>query len=281
MFNSTSGNVSRGGISSIMKNTSNNSNNNSNSNSNSNIPNTSGAGGSKSKNIRLMLNNELLNIGEAGGTGIVAAHARRIAQLQHSKGRSFRDDDAATTDENVYYVNADDLDATTSRAAGSYRDRVYRRDTNFNNDEEGEYDYGGGNGGGENEEADDAYDRCVDGGSKLLFPGYVPVAFKYWDQASRPRYWCLRMITSPWFERVSMLVILFNCITLGMYQPCNDQPCLTTRCILLNYVDHLIHVFFVVEMTVKIVAMGFYGKETYLAESWNRLDFFIVVAGFV
>lgn len=29
-----------------------------------------------------------------------------------------------------------------------------------------------------------------------------------------------------------------------------------------------------------MVAMGIYGKNTYLADSWNRLDFFIVFAGF-
>lgn len=115
---------------------------------------------------------------------------------------------------------------------------------------------------------------------KLLFPGYVPVAFKYFDQSRQPRYICLRMITSPWFERASMLVILFNCITLGMYQPCSDTPkCSSTRCILLNYIDHMIHFFFLIEMCIKIMAMGLYGKHTYLAESWNRLDFFIVIAG--
>ncbi|XP_047738832.1 voltage-dependent T-type calcium channel subunit alpha-1G [Hyalella azteca] len=34
-------------------------------------------------------------------------------------------------------------------------------------------------------------------------------------------------------------------------------------------------------MLIKVMAMGFHGKGTYLAESWNRLDFFIVVAGAV
>lgn len=33
------------------------------------------------------------------------------------------------------------------------------------------------------------------------------------------------------------------------------------------------------EMTIKMIAMGIYGKNTYLADSWNRLDFFIVLAG--
>lgn len=37
-----------------------------------------------------------------------------------------------------------------------------------------------------------------------------------------------------WFERVSMMVILLNCITLGMYQPCVDDQCVTNRCKILQ-----------------------------------------------
>lgn len=37
-------------------------------------------------------------------------------------------------------------------------------------------------------------------------------------------------IVCTWFERVSILVILLNCITLGMYQPCVDDECVTNRC---------------------------------------------------
>lgn len=43
--------------------------------------------------------------------------------------------------------------------------------------------------------------------------------------------------------------------------------------------DDIIFAFFSLEMTIKMVAMGIYGKGTYLADSWNRLDFFIVIAG--
>ena len=124
------------------------------------------------------------------------------------------------------------------------------------------------------EEVDDEEDQ-------VLFTGYVPIALRYFTQQSKPRYWCLKMITSPWFERISMLIIIINCITLGMYQPCNDNPCTSTRCRILTQIDNLIFIFFAVEMVIKILAMGFYGKDTYLADSWNRLDFFIVLAGLV
>ena len=33
---------------------------------------------------------------------------------------------------------------------------------------------------------------------ELLFPGFVPVAFKYLDQTSKPRYYCLKLITWPY-----------------------------------------------------------------------------------
>ncbi|XP_052125368.1 voltage-dependent T-type calcium channel subunit alpha-1G-like isoform X2 [Frankliniella occidentalis] len=82
-----------------------------------------------------------------------------------------------------------------------------------------------------------------------------------------------------WFERVSMLVILLNCITLGMYQPCVDEECQGNRCRILQLFDDLIFAFFSIEMTIKMIAMGTYGKGTYLADSWNRLDLFIVLAG--
>ncbi|XP_022257393.1 voltage-dependent T-type calcium channel subunit alpha-1G-like isoform X2 [Limulus polyphemus] len=113
----------------------------------------------------------------------------------------------------------------------------------------------------------------------LPFPGFVPVALHCLEQTSVPRNWCLTMITNPWFERISMMIILLNCITLGMYQPCVDEACTSSRCKTLQLFDHLIFVFFAVEMIIKIVAMGLVGKTTYLAETWNRLDMFIVIAG--
>lgn len=49
--------------------------------------------------------------------------------------------------------------------------------------------------------------------------------------------------------------------------------------LLFQMFDDIIFAFFSLEMTIKMVAMGVTGKGTYLADSWNRLDFFIVLAG--
>lgn len=104
-----------------------------------------------------------------------------------------------------------------------------------------------------------------------------------------------------------MLVILLNCVTLGMFHPCEDIACDSPRCrilqvlscavqalrlhlglcrlplipalYLLQSFDDFIFAFFAVEMIVKMIALGIFGKKCYLGDTWNRLDFFIVIAG--
>ncbi|NWY67470.1 CAC1H protein, partial [Erithacus rubecula] len=85
--------------------------------------------------------------------------------------------------------------------------------------------------------------------------------------------------SGTWFEHVSMLVILLNCVTLGMFQPCEDVECQSERCTILEAFDDFIFAFFAVEMVIKMVALGIFGQKCYLGDTWNRLDFFIVMAG--
>ncbi|XP_027195936.2 ca[2+]-channel protein alpha[[1]] subunit T isoform X1 [Dermatophagoides pteronyssinus] len=78
-----------------------------------------------------------------------------------------------------------------------------------------------------------------------------------------------------------MMAILLNCVTLGMYQPCSDdETCTTSRCKILQTFDDIIFGFFAIEMVIKMLAMGIMNApNSYLSDTWNRLDFFIVVAG--
>lgn len=78
-----------------------------------------------------------------------------------------------------------------------------------------------------------------------------------------------------------MMVILLNCVTLGLYQPCGEQSGNTLRDDILEAVNHAIYAYFAAEMLIKVLAMGLVGQHTYLADGWNRLDFFIVIAGSV
>ncbi|CAL8287110.1 unnamed protein product [Boreogadus saida] len=76
-----------------------------------------------------------------------------------------------------------------------------------------------------------------------------------------------------------MMVILLNCVTLGMYQPCENIDCNSQRCKILQAFDAFIYIFFALEMVVKMLALGILGRRCYLGDTWNRLDFFIVMAG--
>jgi voltage-dependent calcium channel T type alpha-1G len=49
----------------------------------------------------------------------------------------------------------------------------------------------------EDEEEDDD-DDDDDDDEQLPYPGFIPIALKYLDQNTRPRNWCLRMITNPY-----------------------------------------------------------------------------------
>uniref|UniRef100_I3KFB2 Voltage-dependent T-type calcium channel subunit alpha n=1 Tax=Oreochromis niloticus TaxID=8128 RepID=I3KFB2_ORENI len=118
------------------------------------------------------------------------------------------------------------------------------------------------------------------------YPALAPVAFFCLKQTTRPRNWCLRMVCNPypltcWIltPHVSMLVILLNCVTLGMYRPCEDVSCKSEWCRILQVLDDCIFAFFAVEMVIKMVALGIFGSKCYFDDKWNQLDFVIVMAG--
>uniref|UniRef100_A0A6Q2XVN0 Voltage-dependent T-type calcium channel subunit alpha n=1 Tax=Esox lucius TaxID=8010 RepID=A0A6Q2XVN0_ESOLU len=111
------------------------------------------------------------------------------------------------------------------------------------------------------------------------YPELAPVVFFCLSQTTFPRSWCISVVSSPYPFRCSIMVILLNCVTLGMYQPCECKNCSTDRCQLLETFDGFIFVFFAVEMVVKMLALGIFGRRCYLGDTWNRLDFLIVMAG--
>lgn len=103
------------------------------------------------------------------------------------------------------------------------------------------------------------------GEPNLPYPGFPELALRYLAQDTRPRNWCLRLITNPWFERVSILVIIFNCITLGMYQPCVDDECVTNRCKILQVSVNAI---------VSVCSSIFFARAPFTWETKNKLPKF-------
>lgn len=111
-----------------------------------------------------------------------------------------------------------------------------------------------------------------------VFKDFQTVAFFFLRSDSPPRNWFIRLVTWPYFERLSIFVILVNCVTLGLYDP-SDPDCHTQRCQTLDTMEKVIYVFFLIEMLCKWMAMGLFGKMAYFNDPWNRLDCFIVAAG--
>ena len=99
------------------------------------------------------------------------------------------------------------------------------------------------------------------------------------------REWCIRrvltlLVRNVWFERLSLTMIGLNCVTLALYNP-KDTDCETKKCQVLETLEMSFTLFFAVEMTCKMVAMGVYGDNSYLSTGWNRLDCVIVLFGLV
>lgn len=80
--------------------------------------------------------------------------------------------------------------------AGEAADRraVMQEDEEEEDDEDGEDD------GDDDDEDDDDEDdeEEEEEGEGLPYPGFVPVALRYLDQTTRPRNWCLALITNPY-----------------------------------------------------------------------------------
>ncbi|KAG9349787.1 hypothetical protein JZ751_026140 [Albula glossodonta] len=89
------------------------------------------------------------------------------------------------------------------------------------------------------------------------------------------RMTCQKVIAHKMFDHVVLVFIFLNCITIALERP-DILPHSTER-VFLSVSNYIFTVIFVAEMTVKVVALGFYyGPNSYLQSSWNVLDGMLV-----
>ena len=88
---------------------------------------------------------------------------------------------------------------------------------------------------------------------------------------------CFSMSLSRKMDRTILFVIILNCFCMALDSPYLQPD--SSRAIFLKWMDILFTFIFVGEMLIKIIATGFLwnGEPSYLRDSWNRLDFIIVV----
>ena len=81
------------------------------------------------------------------------------------------------------------------------------------------------------------------------------------------------------FDRVVMGVIALNCVFLAMDSKAPGFAD-TARGKAVEASEPVFLALFCVEMLMKITATGFRGHpNAYLADNWNRMDFFVVILG--
>ena len=80
-----------------------------------------------------------------------------------------------------------------------------------------------------------------------------------------------------WFDNLIMLFIILNSIGMANYDYLDDDALKNQ---ILDAIFNVFSLIFTLEAVIKIIALGFvFGKNTYLRDPWNVIDFFIVVTG--
>jgi hypothetical protein len=94
---------------------------------------------------------------------------------------------------------------------------------------------------------------------------------------SKIQKYSLDFVSSKWFDKFILFVIILNCITLALDNPQDRGSELSS---FIKLADYVFIVIFVVEMVLKITAYGFVKEEnSYLSDAWNVMDFVIVMTG--
>lgn len=119
---------------------------------------------------------------------------------------------------------------------------------------------------------------------------YAKTSLYVFDELNPIRVACVKTIAHPWFDRFILFLILLNSFVLALtdWSVINEDPNSTDvgepisegswRNALLFESETIFTVFFTLEFVLKVIAQGFFlGRGSYLTDSWNILDFVVVV----
>lgn len=119
---------------------------------------------------------------------------------------------------------------------------------------------------------------------------YARSSLYLFDQGSRVRRACVRTVAHPGFERLVLLLILLNSIVLALvdWSVIDEDPGSkdvgeptaegSWRNTLLYETEIFFTMLFTLEFVLKVIAQGFVlGVGAYLRDSWNIIDFLVVV----
>lgn len=106
-----------------------------------------------------------------------------------------------------------------------------------------------------------------------------PMSIYLFSKENYFRIACYRLAQHPRWEQTILLLIILSSLKLAtdtynhMYHPASEIHGILSK------IDDAFNYAFIVESVVRIIAMGFIMDDgSYLRNSWNQLDFFIVVS---
>ena len=89
------------------------------------------------------------------------------------------------------------------------------------------------------------------------------------------------LFSHRYFDRFILALIMISTVTLAFDSPMVDP--FGTQTTVLGYIDTIMSSFFYCECIIKIIALGFVmcGKTSYIRDTWNILDFTIVMSALI
>jgi Ion transport protein len=105
------------------------------------------------------------------------------------------------------------------------------------------------------------------------------VAMYFLPKQNKFRRFCYACIKHPKFESIILFFIMTSSLKLVVDTYIVDGSDLDKQ---LKNVDYLFNGIFIIEASLKIISLGFFVEEnTYLSESWSKIDFFIVFTSII
>ena len=101
---------------------------------------------------------------------------------------------------------------------------------------------------------------------------------------SKLRALCITITKSKLFSLLIIITITVNCIILGLNASLDASWSSALKDEDLYYTIEIVcQIIYTIEMIIKIIASGFLynGNNSYLCDNWNRLDFFLVIVGYL
>jgi len=91
------------------------------------------------------------------------------------------------------------------------------------------------------------------------------------------RQFCLRIyFDNMWFDRIILFVILLNVGFLSATDPTDNSPNP-----ILETAELIFNIIFTIEILIKVIAVGMVGEFGFFSDAWNKIDFVIVLAGWL